>query len=121
MVSNSLEKPDPDLRKFIRSHVMLGKNQGRTLPPRKQKLKMTAVRDKRFGGTGTRSADSNERANPKIVQATSQAVACYSIQTESIPPKFGSALTGIRLADDLDMEDLNVILRCEHIFRASLC
>ncbi|KAF2648763.1 hypothetical protein K491DRAFT_612108, partial [Lophiostoma macrostomum CBS 122681] len=46
VVSNNLKKPDPDLRKVIRSHVMLGKNQGRILPPRKKKPRSKGIASK---------------------------------------------------------------------------
>ncbi|KAK4158673.1 hypothetical protein QBC43DRAFT_248993 [Cladorrhinum sp. PSN259] len=37
VVSTGTEKADPELRKFIRSHVMQGKNKGKKLPSRKRK------------------------------------------------------------------------------------
>ncbi|KAK3989064.1 hypothetical protein QBC44DRAFT_267806 [Cladorrhinum sp. PSN332] len=39
VVSTGTEKAGPELRKFIRSHVMQGKNKGKKLPPRTRKPK----------------------------------------------------------------------------------
>ena len=43
VVSTDAEKQTPELRKLIRSHCMLGKNRGKTLPQRKGKSRTTTA------------------------------------------------------------------------------
>ncbi len=80
VVSTDLEKPNAELRNFIRSHCMLGKNRGRILPPRKRKPKKTAtvshhtlpdIVPRKFGSdlSAIRFADAVE---PRVVEVVLQ-------------------------------------------------
>jgi hypothetical protein len=115
VVSNSLTKPDPDLRKFIRSHVMLGKNQGRTLPPRKKKPRSkdvaTRVSEDAMTPLSNDSGSSSLVMVPRI-SAKAPATSSPNIPAISIPANFGSRLSGLRLAaDDVEPKNLEVVLR----------
>jgi hypothetical protein len=68
VVSGSLEKPDPELRKFIRSHVMQGKNRGRKLPSRKKKKPRV---DQELSASSASPGDLHESLLPPTVTASS--------------------------------------------------
>ncbi|ETS86339.1 hypothetical protein PFICI_00167 [Pestalotiopsis fici W106-1] len=86
------EKPDAASRKNIRSHVMVGKNRGKKFPNRKRKSKVqTAAEDPREpAGTLSRSI---------IASLT------------AVPPKFGSALSTIHFANDVQPREVEIVLR----------
>lgn len=80
VVTTSVEKPDLEVRKLIRSHVMLGKNLGKIMRRRPGKQKQHVDAGQRLG---------------------------------NIPPKVGSDLSTIRLADAVEPYKIDVILRCK--------
>lgn len=100
VVSTDVEKPNPNLRKFIRSHCMLGKNRGKTLPPRKRKVDRTRTQDA-----------STSPASPAAYTTTT---ASRHIQTSpvTVPRKFGSNLSTVRFADQVEQGAVEVVLRC---------
>jgi len=106
VVSNNLEKPDTKLRKFIRSHVMQGKNHGRKLPPRKKKPK-----------AGQELLSSSSDASAGEIQRPSAhstaAVVPDPVLTVMIPRSFGSGMSTISFADALEPGTIEVVLQCK--------
>ena len=111
VVSSNLEKPDPELRKLIRSHVMQGKNQGRKLPPRKKKLK--AGQDLSDPSSDACAGDihGSSALSTAIVLPT-------PVLTVSIPRSFGSGMSTISFADALEPGTIEVVLQ-RKLFLAS--
>lgn len=87
VVTTSVEKPDLEVRKLIRSHVMLGKNLGKIMRRRPGKQKQHVDAGQRLG---------------------------------NIPPKVGSDLSTIRLADAVEPYKIDVILRFSSIAKQAL-
>ncbi|RYP02083.1 hypothetical protein DL764_005964 [Monosporascus ibericus] len=105
VVSTGVEKPDPELRKFIRSHVMLGKNRGKTLRPRRREPKAIPVGDSSPSSEG----DTREPSCPSLS-------ASHSI----IPRKVGSDLATARFADTVEPYAVEVVLRFSSIAKQTL-
>ena len=104
LVSTNVDKPDADLRKFIRRHVMQGKNKGKTprpstkpRKPRQRKNNPSDVKD------GSQSADSNQDSN----RSSSEPLVV-------VPRKFGATWSAVRLASDVDPSSVEVILQREY-------
>ena len=95
VVSTSTEKPDPEVRKLIRSHVMLGKNQGKTRRPRKREV--------------MNSVDKSSHDQDLGRSSESSIIASHSV----IPPKVGSNLSTVQFAEAVEPEKVEVVLRCE--------
>lgn len=107
VVSTDLAKPHPELRKLIRSHVMVGKNRGRRLPPRKTK---------RTNGQypSTSSSSSSASGSPSTSLSISPTVsdALVRVHTPS-PRKFGSECSTVRFADNVEPGTVEVVLQCK--------
>jgi hypothetical protein len=105
VVSSNLEKPDTELRKFIRSHVMRGKNQGRKLPLRKKKPK-----------AGQEIPSSSFDASAKGIHGSfalpSTAFVPNPVPAVTIPRSFGSGMSTISFADALEPGTIEVVLQC---------
>ncbi|KAI1097272.1 hypothetical protein F4804DRAFT_183348 [Jackrogersella minutella] len=99
-------KLDPELRKFVRSHVMQGKNRGRILRPRYQKSVELNVKE---SNKGTSSKD-DECADE------SQAPA----YPPTIPNRVGSDLSFMPLADTMDESTVSVIIEFSTIAKKAL-
>ena len=97
LVSTGVEKPDPEARKLIRSHVMLGKNQGKTLRSKRRQAR--------------ESADISS-PNEEFGDSSGSLIAA----SESVIfPKIGSDLTTVRFADAVEPYMIDIILQCEWI------
>jgi hypothetical protein len=94
-VTTNVDKPDDEVRKFIRSHVMLGKNLGRTLPPRKKKHP---------------SEHSQIFADPEdsAVMLPDEVLALSPASRQ-----FSSVLSTISLADSVEPSNIDAILQCK--------
>ncbi|CAG8954215.1 hypothetical protein HYFRA_00005835 [Hymenoscyphus fraxineus] len=88
-----VEKHNAEVRKLIRTHVMLGKNRGRVLPPRKKKNKVA-------------------------VASLSEKPLSESVTTS--PRNFGSDLCAVRFADTVTPEAVTSILRFSSIIKGIL-
>lgn len=97
VVSTGAEKPNPEARKLIRSHVMLGKNQGKTLRSKRRQVKESADRS---------SPEEDLGGSSGSLITASQSV---------IPPKIGSDLTTVRFADAVEPYMIEIILQCQWI------
>ncbi|KAI1773952.1 hypothetical protein F4818DRAFT_420316 [Hypoxylon cercidicola] len=107
IVSTGTKKPDPEVRRFIRSHVMIGKNRGKTLLPRKKKKAgpSTAV-----DSNGDNSTLDRECSEASLATAT----------LDIIPQKVGSDLSFIHFADRIDESAIAVILQFSSIAKKAL-
>lgn len=83
VTTGPVEKHDAEVRKMIRTHVMIGKNKGRVLPPRKKKKK-------------------------NVTSATESS----PMYPATIPRKFGSDLSATQFAERVTPEAVNTILHC---------
>ncbi|XXG93831.1 hypothetical protein Hte_000080 [Hypoxylon texense] len=106
-VSTGTKKPDPEIRRSIRSHVMVGKNRGKTLPPRKKKSTApSSVSD---------SHSYNLRTDHECAEAS-----LGTATLDIIPRKVGSDLSFIRFADTIEESAIGVILEFSSIAKKAL-
>lgn len=100
IVSTGTKKPDPELRKLIRSHVMKGKNRGRILRPKYKII-----------------ADSGSIVDPKDTIPSSDDVSTdnspVSARLVTIPRKVGSDISLTRFADTIEDSTASVIIQCK--------
>ena len=115
VVSTGVEKPNPELRKFIRSHVMLGKNRGKTLPPRKREPKRVqeVSSPSSDASTASVSGPDGDLVGPS---ATS-----HPVLPVTVPRKFGSAVSTICFADAVEPGTVEVVLQCESCPPIGVC
>lgn len=90
VISTSMNKADPEMRKLIRSHCMLGRNRGRILHSRR-KPKKTVV-------------PASEPVIEKLLDLKAAASA--------VPNKLGSELSLLRFADSVEPSTLWKLLKC---------
>ncbi|KIW06781.1 uncharacterized protein PV09_02465 [Verruconis gallopava] len=97
IVSTNMEKPDMQMRKFIRSHVMVGKNVGRTLPDRRKKKALPENAPK-----------FSHNSSGSFMNTPDEAEECLS----SASLRFGNCLSTLGPADpSTDYHELNPVLR----------
>ena len=99
-MSTSADKYSPEARKLIRRHVMLGKNQGKTWPPRRLEARKSADKS---------SSDEIPDRQP------SGSLITLSHSISVIPPKIGSDLSTVRFADAVEPCVVEVVFRCNPI------
>ena len=102
MVSTSLDKLSPEARKLIRSHVMLGKNQGKTWPPRRREARKSA-----------------ETSSPDETPDRQPSGSLITPSHSTVPPKIGSDLSTVRFADAVEPCVVEVVFRCNLILSSS--
>ncbi|KAF4632202.1 hypothetical protein G7Y89_g5924 [Cudoniella acicularis] len=121
VVSSSVEKPNPELRKFIRSHVMIGKNRGKTLPPRKRKQK--GLQDGSFSSPDAISASPPSpgefSASSTATTATTVSHPVLPVQV-TVPRKFGSDVSTIRFAAAVQPGTVEIVLQFASIAKQIL-
>ncbi|KAK4223348.1 hypothetical protein QBC38DRAFT_399859 [Podospora fimiseda] len=109
VVSTGTEKVDPELRKFIRSHVMQGKNKGKKLPPRVRKPKVASA----VSVTSADDAESRRQQRPNGFQL-------YDIQVVLQRNRFSPA-TCFPYADKLvEPRSVEVVFQFSTIAKAIL-
>ncbi|KAI1149271.1 hypothetical protein F4825DRAFT_431091 [Nemania diffusa] len=101
VVSTGVGKPDPNLRKFIRRHVMIGKNKGKVRP----------VRSKNGPDSSKSSPESQANSTDSLSTASAP---------ESIPSKVGSDLSTVQFADSVDPSTVEIVLRFSSIAKQAL-
>ncbi|KAI0890467.1 uncharacterized protein GGS22DRAFT_13939 [Annulohypoxylon maeteangense] len=107
IMSTGTKKPDPELRKMIRSHVMKGKNRGRILRPNYQKaVELEVIVD----------PDGNI---PKLDNGGSWSLVVPEY-LPAIPRNIGSDLSLIRFADEIDEPTVNTIIEFSTIAKKAL-
>ncbi|KAI1461932.1 hypothetical protein F4805DRAFT_188175 [Annulohypoxylon moriforme] len=105
--STGTKKPDPELRKLIRSHVMKGKNRGRILRPNYQKsVELEVIVEP-------------DRKTPKIDNEGSWGLVVPEY-LPTIPRKVGSELSLTRFADKIDEPTVNTIIEFSTIAKKAL-
>ena len=107
MVSTDVEKPNPELRKIIRSHVMLGKNLGKRLPPRKRQSE--GQQDVAVPNYNTSSVVvSDPDGDLERPSAWSQPV-----PSVTIPRMVGSAVSTTQFPDSVEPGTVEIVLQCK--------
>ncbi|KFY32795.1 hypothetical protein V495_08731 [Pseudogymnoascus sp. VKM F-4514 (FW-929)] len=109
VVSTDVEKQTPELRKFIRSHCMIGKNRGKTLPHRKKKPK----------GTLDDASLLRESIEGSSTMATTTTTSHHA-PLATVPRKLGSELSSIQFASAVEPEVVEVVLRFSFIAKKLL-
>ncbi len=107
VVSTGTEKPDPELRKLIRSHVMLGKNRGKILPNRKRKPKGPEPTSSSSDPSAPIASDPDEEAEARY---SASCTASHSLPV-AVPRALGSGMSTICFADALEPGTIEVVLR----------
>ncbi|KAK3375797.1 hypothetical protein B0T24DRAFT_664915 [Lasiosphaeria ovina] len=140
VVSTGLEKPDADVRKFIRSHVMKGKNLGKKLQPRSQKSKHARKQQAAKSDAASASdahAEHDElivygslapptppprRSSPPPAQSQSLYPGPVPIPgpPASVPAKFGSDVSSIRFPDEVEPGAVEAVLQFSTIAKRVL-
>lgn len=111
VVSTSIEKPDPDLRKLIRSQVMQGKNRGKKHSFRTRKSKRRqGLSNSNYSEPPTSTPCLDE--NQSWPSATSTTIS-YPVLPITIPRKFGSDLSAAQFAGEVESGMVEVVLQCE--------
>ncbi|KAI1390318.1 uncharacterized protein F4822DRAFT_428656 [Hypoxylon trugodes] len=101
IVSTSTKKADPELRKFIRSHVMVGKNRGKTLGPR-------AKRDKKSKEPDTTTEKSDVTSSMDDIYIENRILLSASLR--AIPKRVGTNTSFIQFADTVEQSAINTIM-----------
>ncbi|KAK3389938.1 hypothetical protein B0H63DRAFT_105702 [Podospora didyma] len=118
LVSTGVEKPNPELRRFIRSHVMLGKNLGRALPPR-----TTRRRRRKENVTPSSTGDveglDKDQLEP-LPSLNSLSRTHRVLPIPEVPRKFGSNMSSIRFTETIDPEVVEVVLQFSSIAKQVL-
>jgi hypothetical protein len=113
VVSDGLEKPNPELRKLIRSHVMLGKNQGKKLPPRKRKTKVVEKLSSSSSDPSPHQSQTPMRAllapRPPLSRPPTPNISSRS----PFPTNLGQVCPQSVFADALEPGTIEVVLQCE--------
>ncbi|OTA52248.1 hypothetical protein K449DRAFT_391545 [Hypoxylon sp. EC38] len=105
VVSTGPAKHDPNLRKFIRRHVMIGKNLGKTRQTKRKKQKSSDLRDV---------------INPEKLTESSDKSFLIATRHSIIPPKVGSELSTIQLADAVEPSIVTTVLQFSSIAKQAL-
>ncbi|KAI1080350.1 hypothetical protein F5B20DRAFT_540274 [Whalleya microplaca] len=104
IVSTDAKKTDPAMRKLIRTHVMIGKNRGRTLPSRTRKPTQLWAKVNRTSTEGSdESADSFTTKSSLVV-----------------PSRVGTDVSFIQFADTVEPSSIAVIFHFTHIAKKAL-
>jgi hypothetical protein len=124
MVKTGVEKFDPESRKLIRSHVMMGKNLGRKLEkpqsPRKRKRHNRVVqkevpafppRSNKLSPDGTQVGPSLSSSSTTTTTGSNSHPVLQPPAT--IPRKFGSNASTMCFADAVEPGTVEVVLQCE--------
>jgi hypothetical protein len=111
VVSTGVEKPDPELRKFIRSHVMLGKNKGKAQRPRKRVTK-ELQNDSSLSSCVSNPSAASSQDGDMVEPSASSTKPSHTVLPVTVPRKFGSQLDTIRFADAVEPVSVEVVLQC---------
>ncbi|OTB11599.1 hypothetical protein K445DRAFT_321979 [Daldinia sp. EC12] len=112
IVSTSTKKPDPELRKLIRSHVMMGKNRGKILRPNYRKAGESSSPEE--------SHDSRSRARSSLEKEAYDDDELITLTPVVVPRRVGGDLSFIRFADTIEDSSVAVILEFSSIAKKAL-
>ncbi|KAI1765462.1 hypothetical protein GGR53DRAFT_261179 [Hypoxylon sp. FL1150] len=118
IVSTDIEKPNPNLRKFIRSHVMLGKNRGKTRSVEKKRQR--ATEDVPVVTPHTSTVDTLNPNEQSISSAVASTTASQPILPLTIPRKFGSDISSMSFPDAVEPRTVEVVLKFSSIAKQIL-
>ncbi|KAI2618425.1 hypothetical protein GGR54DRAFT_605417 [Hypoxylon sp. NC1633] len=107
VATGTKKKVNPELRKFIRSHVMMGRNKGKTLGPR---LKKTSALSRKVDSGEGIANEEGEQTNSALITTLPRV----------IPPKVGSELSFIRFADTIEHSAVTVIIQFSSMAKKAL-
>jgi hypothetical protein len=110
VVSTDLAKPSADTRKFIRSHVMLGKNLGKTLPSKKPIAQEPSPP----------TSDEEECIKSLAPEAFTSSSSLESLALAPSSRQFSSLLATISLADTVDVGKIDSVLKFSQIAKQVL-
>ncbi|KAF2678493.1 hypothetical protein K458DRAFT_435927 [Lentithecium fluviatile CBS 122367] len=121
LVSTSVEKPDPDLRKFIRRHVMLGKNRRKARPAGRRTPKVaqcassldTHIPPSDFGASSGDSAVSS-------ISSTTVSSSVFHFVPVTVPSQFGYHMSSIHFPDAVEPCAVEVVLQFSSIAKQIL-
>ncbi|KAI0117423.1 hypothetical protein F4814DRAFT_286769 [Daldinia grandis] len=111
IVSTGTKKPDPEMRKFIRSHVMMGKNRGKILRTKCNKAGESNERE----GLHNSEPRSNSK-DEKYLDDSSP----IKLTPVVVPRRVGGDLSFIRFADTIEDSSVAVILEFSSIAKKLL-
>jgi hypothetical protein len=94
VVVNGPAAADVEVRKLIRSHVMLGKNRGKTFPERKKPTKRVQL-----------------KSSPETEGSSSADISLLDVM--SVPGKFGAYTSTINFPDGVDPAAVDVVIQCK--------
>lgn len=94
-MSTGLKEDDPEMRKLIRSHVMLGKNRGKSRPAKRKKPPVWEVVP----------APGSYDGSSVMIQ----------VSDSVIPSRVGSDLSFVHFADKIEPSTIADILKCKLI------
>ncbi|KAI8965291.1 hypothetical protein F5Y11DRAFT_344733 [Daldinia sp. FL1419] len=109
IVSTSTKKPDPEMRKFIRSHVMMGKNRGKILRPKYNQA----------GGWSNHQSSHNSRSRPGPEEEYDEDSPII-LTPVTVPQRVGGDLSFVRFADTIEDSRVSVILEFSSIAKKVL-
>lgn len=124
LVTTDIQKPDPQLRKFIRSKVMLGKNLGKSRSsvkklrsPKKPRKSSKSHISKPHAEVNVNCGETSEPStsnNFRFRRSTSTDTCLAAIAPLPLPPlrKFGWDIGPLCVADNVDNSSVEVFLRC---------
>ncbi|KAI1465806.1 uncharacterized protein F4812DRAFT_466223 [Daldinia caldariorum] len=112
IVSTSTKKPDPEMRKFIRSHVMIGKNLGKILRPRRSKAGESSSSEE--------SHDSRLRSSREKEGYDDDDDELITLTPVVVPRRVGGDFSFIRFADTIEDSSIAVILEFSSIAKKAL-
>ncbi|KAF2668082.1 hypothetical protein BT63DRAFT_457382 [Microthyrium microscopicum] len=118
LVSTGVEKPNENLRKFIRSHVMLGKNKGKKRPIGK-KTKDTTNHESSSKSEGPRTARSGTLV-PDVVLQQHLIPSTTDSRQLTVPAKFGWDLAPITFPDAVEAGTVDIFLKFSSIAKQLL-
>ncbi|GMG41021.1 unnamed protein product [Aspergillus oryzae var. brunneus] len=106
IISTGIAKPDPDTRKLIRSHVMLGKNRGKY---------------RRSGGHDQAELEHDETCNEKPRTLRKPSGPLTKRAPSTVPQRVGSEVSLLRFADTVEPALAVNIVRCKSSLQVQQC
>ncbi|KAL8389069.1 hypothetical protein RB595_008812 [Gaeumannomyces hyphopodioides] len=99
-------KASPDTRKLIRRHVMLGKNTGKTRPPRNP-----APPSPKRSRSQRSSGGENGQESAVVVQGHARGADTRGMVDATVPPPFGHVLAALALPPDVQRHSVVLFLQ----------
>ncbi|EJT77366.1 hypothetical protein GGTG_07278 [Gaeumannomyces tritici R3-111a-1] len=105
-------KASPDTRKLIRRHVMLGKNTGKTRPPRNPALPSPTKRNRPSRSSRSDGSDGSDGSEDSAVaQRHARGADTRGAVEWAVPPPFGHVLAALALPPDVQRHSVVLFLQ----------